>query len=190
MVDGKGPLPDSNLEVLAWIGIGLTVVAAFTVFSGLDAQVEYIATAPGDYLLSSTGSGSGIYFTGDQIDLMNDASKNSLGIDAIGAERLYCGEVRNGNVRRFRLADIIESSTLTSVSGSCQAPVGVFVHSQPSGSEMLSEEDKDLESQVGYTCIQYSEIAVSPVTGKVNGLNCWQVVQDGESFEEISVYSN
>jgi len=185
--DGSGWRPDSRAELFADIVLVFLVALMFGFFTGLDAQVQYVATAPSDYFVG--GPSDGIEFTSESVELMNDVSSRSLGLDAVAAERLYCGEVRNGVVRDFRLADYIEDSTLTSVSGRCESPVDVWVHSQPSGSDELSEEDKSLESTgASYTCIQSSEIAVSPVTGELNGLTCWEIINYGESFELVSVY--
>jgi len=187
--DGKGWRPDTRAELFADIILVGFVALSFGFVSGLDAQVEYVATAPGDYFLPMEGGENSVYFTEDSVDLMNSASKNSLGSNAIGAERLYCGELRNSVTRNFRLADVIDDSTLTSVVGSCIDPVDIWVHSQPDGNSDLSREDKDLESTgASYTCIQYSEIASSPITGKLNGVNCWDIVANGASFEPVNVY--
>jgi hypothetical protein len=187
LVDGAGPLPDSKLETLAYTGIFLFAVLLFGFFTGLDSQVNYIVTAPDDYFLSESSSNS-IYFSQTQVDLMNSVSERSVGFDAVADERLYCGEVRNKQVASFRFADSIESGSLTSVKGSCFEPVDIFVHSQPGGSNGLSMEDKDLESEVGYTCVQFQEISVSPVSYRLNGLNCWKVVDGGEGFDRVEVF--
>jgi len=188
--DGKGWRPDSRMELAADIVLVVLVVGAFTFFTGLDAQINYVASAPGDYMFSSAELDEGdLEMTKDDIDLLNSVNSRSLGSDAVASERLYCAELRSGVFRNLRLADRIDSSTLTSVRGGCVGQVDAWVHTQPSGSDSLSEEDKDLESTgVGYTCIQYSEIAVSPVSGKLNGLNCWEIIDEGASFEPVSVY--
>jgi len=184
--DGSGWRPDSRAELIADIALISLVALGFGFFTGLDAQVQYLATAPGDYVFNGE-SDEAVYFTSESVELMNDVGSRSVGFDAVAAERLYCGEIRNSVVRNFRLADFIQDSTLTSVKGSCQSPVDIWVHSQPSGSDELSEEDKELESDASYTCIQYSEVAVSPVSGNLNGLKCWSIVDQGQSFEEVPV---
>jgi hypothetical protein len=187
--DGKGWRPDSRIELLGYLVFGVLIVGAFGFFSGLDAEVEYIATAPGDYtgLFSSVSdSGESVTFTSEQVELLNSASKNSLGLNSIGSERSYCGGLRNGNVRKFRLADIIKSSDRTSISYACGEPFELSVHTHPSGSDRLSEEDKDISvPSLQVTCIQTSEISSSPITGKLNGISCYSV---GNNFEPVSVY--
>jgi hypothetical protein len=188
MVDGRGPLPDSNRETLFLLSLVVTVVFMFTFFSGLDRQVEYIVSTPVDYFSSVENSDEAVTFSNEDVDLMNEVSSRSLGSDAVAAERLYCGSVLNGNVRNFRLADIISDSTLTSVAGSCTGDIDIFVHSQPSGSDQLSQEDKDLESTgISYTCIQYAEITGSTVNNRLNGINCWKIIDEGQSFEPVPV---
>lgn len=168
-----------------WLVVGVIVVAvagAFATVPWLDAEVRYVATAPADYLSSPDAN---LTFTQEQIELLNEVSSRSLGFDAVAAERLYCGDVRDGRVRNLRLADRIDSSTLTSVSGECISRFGdvdLFIHTQPDGSSQLSEEDRDVESSIEYSCIQYAEIAVGP-RGSVGGLNCWQVDGVGESAD-------
>ena len=182
--DGGGFLPDTKAELTADIVIIGVVVFLFSFFTGLDAQVQYLATAPGDYLVS--GEDEGLEFTSDSIDLMNEVSSRSIGFDPVAAERLYCGEIRNGVVRNFRLADYIKDSDLTSVSGGCESPVDVWVHSQPSGNADFSEEDKDLESSgAEFTCVQYSEISSSLVNQRLGGISCYDISQ---GFEEVPVF--
>lgn len=188
--DGKGWRPDSRMELLADIVLAVLIIGAFGFSTGLDAQVQYLATAPSDYMFSSAELDEGdLEMTEEDIQLLNSVNARSLGSDAVASERLYCAELRNGVVRNLRLADRIDSSSLTSVAGGCLGTVDVFLHTQPDGSSQLSEEDKDLESTgVSYTCIQYSEIAASPVSGKLGGLNCWEIVDEGASFEPVDVY--
>lgn len=188
--DGKGFRPDSRLELLADVFLVVFVVGAFTFFTGLDAQVNYLASAPGDYVLSGTADSSDLRMTESDIDLLNSVNSRSLGSDAVASERLYCSELRNGVVRNLRLADRIDSSSLTSVAGGCIGSVDLFLHTQPDGSRELSQEDRDLESTgVDYTCIQYAEISASVVNGKLGGLNCWDIVDNGESFQPVDVYA-
>lgn len=186
--DGKDWRPDTVPE-LGFILFALIGFGSLLVFTGIDADIEYVAAAPGDYFIPDSGSEDDIYFRQSDVDLMNAASEQSLGSDAIGAERLYCGELRNGVTRNYRLADVIEDSTLTSVSGRCKSPVDIWTHSHPDGSGSLSEEDKDLESTgTSHKCIQYSEISASPVNNKLNGINCWKIEGDGESFKPVNTY--
>lgn len=192
MGGGFGFFDDWRENTFIVLVVVVVTSSAFVFFSGLDSQLEYMVSTPGDYF-SFTGNEnkSGVYFNQDDIELMNEVSSRSLGSDAVADERLYCGETTNQVVNDFRFADSIKGSSLTSVSGSCIKPVDIWVHSQPDGSSTLSEEDMDLESTgSSYTCIQYSEITVSPFTGKLNGLNCWDIVRDGSSFEMVDVYLN
>lgn len=186
--DGRGWRPDTYSElafvVFAVLGVGLTLV-----FTGLDAQIEYAATATSTYFsFTSDVPEDAVVFNQESVDLMNTVSERSLGADAVAAERLYCGEINNQNVFNFRLADTIEDSDIGSVSGSCVAPVDIWVHSQPDGSDELSQEDKDLESTgASYTCIQYESITSSPLNNRLNGINCWQINGNGESFSQVPV---
>lgn len=190
MVDGPGPLPDSNQELTAWIGIAVFVALIFGVFTGLDSQVDYALTSTSAYFsLNQDVPSEAVVFNQESVELMNEVSERSLGLDAVASERLYCGEIRNQQVLNFRLADSIEDSSLTSVSGSCTAPVDIWVHSQPDGSSELSQEDKDLESTgASYTCIQFEEIGSSPLNDKLQGINCWDIVGNGDEFEPVPVY--
>jgi hypothetical protein len=186
--DGRGWRPDSRMELAADIVLAVLIIGAFTFFTGLDAQINYIASAPEDYFLSSANTqDNSITFNQDQIELMNSASKNSLGSNTIGAERGFCGGIRNGNVRKFRLADIIQESDRTSISFACGQPFEIAVHSQPDGSSELSEEDRDMsgEAKVEVTCIQFSEISSSPLTSELYGISCFNPSND---FKEIPVY--
>lgn len=187
--DGGGALPDTGRELFFDL-VMLFSLSLLFVFTGLDAQVESAVEDTGTYFsFSSNVPDDGVVFDQEDVDLMNTVSERSLGVDAVAAERLYCGEVTNGRVTNFRLADTIDSSTLTSVSGSCIAPVDIFVHSQPDGSESLSEQDMDLESTgTSYTCIQYSEIVSSPFNSKLSGINCWEIVGNGEDFVRVPVF--
>jgi proteasome lid subunit RPN8/RPN11 len=64
----------------------------------------------------------------------------------------------------------------------------MFIHTQPDGSSQLSEEDRDLESaDIDYTCIQYAEVTESALSGDLGGINCWKVVDGGESFDRVDV---
>jgi len=187
VVDGEGPLPDSNWEVAAYISVGMSVALLFGFVSGLDAQVEYFVSAPGDYLSSSnTDAERAVVFSDENVELMNSVSENSLGSDSIGSERGFCGGLRNNTVYDFRLADIIKESSRDSISFACADPFDVAVHSQPDGVKQVSEEDKDLrgEAQITYTCVQWAEISKSPVSAGVYGLSCYDAVND---FEEIPV---
>lgn len=66
-----------------------------------------------------------------------------------------------------------------------------MVHSQPRFGDKLSDEDKsfDGEFQPDVSCIVFNEVVVSPVSGEVNGLRCWNVLGDGDdaSFSELEV---
>lgn len=166
-----------------WLFI-VSVAAIFVLWSGLDAQLAFAASAPLDYINEPDAD---LQFTQEQIELMNEVSARSVGFDAVADERLYCFDVRNGNVRNFRLADAIGDSGSTHVSGACftQFPseeVEGFLHTHPSGSDELSDEDRDIDADIRFTCLQFAEIAVSP-TGSVDGLRCWEVLEKGDPAE-------
>lgn len=159
-----------------WLYLGLAVVAIlfFSVFTTLDGQVRAVFRENFGYFSSPAAD---LTFTEEQINNMNWGSQTSLGFRPLGDERLYCFSVEDKRVSNLRFADRIGESDLASISGTCYDVFGEidgFVHSQPEGSNELSEEDKDLESDVSFTCIQHDEIVESP-TGKVSGLNCWEV---------------
>jgi hypothetical protein len=190
MVDGPGPLPDSWMELGAWFVLAMLVALTFGIFTGLDSQVDYALTSTSTYFtLNSDVPSDAVVFSNESVDLMNEVSARSLGVNPVASERLYCGEIRNQQVVDFRLADTIDDSSLTSVSGSCIGDVDLWTHSQPDGTSSLSEEDKDLESTgAKYTCIQFEEISTSPFNNRLNGINCWEIIGDGAGFEPVPVF--
>lgn len=194
MVDGSGPLPDSYQELAAWVGIGIFVVSIFAFSTTADAQIRFMITDTTNYFSASDSPKEGVAFTEQQISNMRWASVTSVSDSAFGDERLFCGFITSdGNVESIRLADDIISSEFDSVSGACRSRfpsqnINFFVHSQP-GSDELSDEDRDLETSVPYTCIVYEEMAISPVSSKVSGISCYEVVGNGESFSEVPVYA-
>lgn len=195
MVDGKGPLPDSRREIVFIGVIGLAIVGAFAYSTTLDAQVGHLATSPGSYFSVADSGTQGVTFTDTQIDRMRWASITSVGSSAFGDERLFCGSItETGKVESIRLADDIRLSEFDSVSGACisrfpSQDINFFVHSQP-GSEQLSSQDKKLETPVPFTCAIGFEMSVSPVSKRVDGISCYEVVGEGESFERVPVYAN
>jgi len=188
LVDGKGPLPDSNLEILSWISIGLLVAGGFVYFSGLDAQLEFMVSEPRNYfgLDGDFEQGSEVIFSQKDIDLMNTVTVNRLGANAVGGEVGFCGGVdSSGDVFDFRLAENLDTS-LTGVRFECVTPRSLTVHSQPFSSGDLSDEDKSFEGEFrpDVTCIQFAELSVSPVSGLVGGINCFDV---DNGFEDLEV---
>lgn len=153
--------------------IVLMVAGVFVFFSGLDSQLVFLLSSPRDYLVSNDFD---LEFKESQVDLLNAVNDRSLGVDAVASERLYCGRVRDGDVFDFRLADVIVESSLTGVRGACEGEVDLWLHTQPSGVGELSREDRDLEGRPEFTCIQFEEVVVSPVSGVLDGVNCWRVV--------------
>lgn len=194
MVDGEGPLPDSWIEAVTWIGALVAVTALFAFSTTADAQLRFLVSDASGYLSAGETSEKGVVFTEEQISRMRWASITSVGDSAFGDERLFCGSITDdGRVESIRLADDIRSSEIDSVSGACvsrfpQQDINFFTHSQP-GSTMLSDEDKDLKSPVPYTCAIGFEMAVSPVSNRVNGISCYEVVDGGEEFIEVPVYA-
>jgi len=191
--DGSGPAPDSWTEAVTWVG-ALLGITALLVFTGLDAQIQYMVSEPGLYFSgilsfgsSSVGDVEKVVLTDEAVSGMNFASSNSLGYDSIGSERGYCSGLReDGTVYDFRLADDIESSSRTSIVFSCGTPRELTVHSQPGFSGQPSEEDMSFsgEFQPEISCIQFREITVSPFNSKVSGINCWST-ENG--FNEVPV---
>lgn len=187
--DGKGPLPDSMLELVADIGLILFVGLAFSYFTGLDAQVSYALESPSSYFsVSDSIQGEEIVLDQTEIDLLNSASKNRIGTN-VGDEIGFCGGIRsNGQVYDLRLAEGLETQR-DSVRFSCSSPRNFIVHTQPYSGE-LSDEDKDFggEFRPNVTCIVYEELAVSPLNSRVGGINCWSVPSSGTTgFEELVV---
>jgi len=184
-LDPKKKIVLGKAMMLVGIVAGIVITVFYTPVSGqaaflLEDTTAYISERPDD---------ADLIFPQEQVDTMNTVGQFSLGYGAFASERMYCFTVTDGLVTRFRLADYIEDSDLRSVSGGCVGNVDGFVHTQPDGFTRLSEEDKDLETDVEYTCIQYREIAESPVSGQVNGVTCWQVSGslDDPAFEEVEV---
>lgn len=190
MVDGPGPLPDSWAEVLTLVFVGFGVVLVFGFYTGLDAQVAYAVGSPGQYFVSNTSSDTeSLALSSEQVGDINFASKNRIGVASMGDEIGLCGGVRNsGKVFNLRLAEGFEETSRTGVTFSCVEPRSVVMHSQPDYSSRLSPEDRsfDGEFQPQYSCIVYGELAVSPVSGEVGGINCWSVRSGGE-FSRVSV---
>lgn len=174
-------------EDYLFLVLGAVALLLIVVFvTPVDSHARFALEDTEAYFIGET-TGDALVFDQADVDLMNAASMFSLGSDPIGSERLYCGNVVDRKVTRFRLADRIVNSTLTRVAGGCVEPVEVFVHSQPFGSSQLSEEDRALESMVGYTCIQYGEIVRSPVSGEVGGVNCWDIQYGGSGPEFVPI---
>lgn len=192
--DGKGWRPDTRKELAGYMVFGLVIAGAFAYSTSLDAQARYLVTDAPSYF-SVADSSEGVTFSETDIDRMRWASITSVGSGAFGDERLFCGSItESGSVESIRLADDIRLSEYDSVSGACRSrfpsqDINFFVHSQP-GSDSLSEEDMELETQVPYTCIVYEEMAISPVSREVDGINCWEVVNNGQEFEPVSVYAS
>jgi hypothetical protein len=166
---------------------------AFLYFSGLDAQVEYALSSPGQYFSTSNTNESveRVVLTDEAVSGLNFVSKNSIGVDSVGSERGFCSGLRSdGTVYDFRLADGIESSSRQSITFSCVEPRDLVLHSQPSGVSDLSQEDMDFEGELlpDVTCIQFGEVVSSPLNSRVSGVDCWDVVDGGDSFVEIRVF--
>lgn len=177
LADGKGVMPDSWREAFGYV-IVIVFWGGLLVFTGVDAQIEYALTSPGSYFgLSVVDSPeeSTIVFTSEQVDGLNFATKNRIGINPIGDEIGLCGGIRDGvDVYNLRVAEGFSSTSPTSVTFSCALPRDLTVHSQPGFSDGFSEEDLDYrgEFRPEVSCIQFREAVASPVSGKVSGLNC------------------
>lgn len=159
----------------------ILIVSSTTTF---DAQLRSLFSSQ---TFSVAASEEKIIFDQEDIDFMNQASVTSLGGTAVADERLYCMVIDGNRVTNLRLSDQIYDSSLTSVSGACFDVLGTidgFTHTQPGFSGALSDEDKRIESDIDYTCIQYDEI-VTTVTGNIYGINCWKIEND--QFNEIEV---
>jgi hypothetical protein len=189
--DGSGPLPDSGWEVAAWVVICITIAGAFAFFSGLDSQAYFLLTAPGDYLLSADGATEGEYLevSDEQIEFLNAVSRRSVGLDSVAGEKVFCADARNGVIRDVHTADFVSSSTTRSVSAGCVGNPDVIIHTQPAGSAQLSAEDKSFSNEFvpEVTCIQFAEVAASPLSGQITGLRCWRVERGGDAFVQVTV---
>lgn len=178
---------DSREDWFFIITAALLVTVFFASTPNLDSQVRFAVSDFQAYMFGNQQDAE-VVFTSGGVEKMNTISSGSLGSSPTSGERLYCGSVVNGQVTRFRLADFIEETSLTGVAGSCRN-ADIFVHSQPAGSQQLSEEDRDLESQgVSFTCVQFDKVVESPVSGEVSGINCWDINKQGAtSFEMVEV---
>lgn len=185
MVDGSGPLPDSNQELLAWIGIAVFVAVTFGFFTGLDAQVNYLVSAPGDYFLSNSEEDT-VVFSQEDVNGLNFASSNRVGFDSIGDEIGFCAGIRSNSVYDLRVADGFEETSRTSVTFNCAMPRSLVIHTQPDFSEGFSPEDLDYKDEFTpeVSCILYREATISPVSGKISGLNCMDV-SSGENVVPV-----
>lgn len=187
MVD-KPFVPD-HPEDWIYIGLALSIaVIGFSYFTTLDGQARALYRENIGYFSSPEAN---LTFNEEQVDRLNWGSQSSVGFEAVGDERLYCLVVNDGIVSNVRFADTIEESDRVSISGACYDQFGDvdgFIHTQPDGSDELSDEDKNLESATQYSCIQYDEIVESP-TGKVSGLKCWDIsgTLNDPIFTEIEV---
>lgn len=192
--DGTGPAPDSWIEAVAWFGVVLGITALFAFSTTADAQLRFLVSDAPSYLSAAESPEKGVTFTEEQISRMRWASITSVGGSAFGDERLFCGSITDsGVVESIRLADDIRSSEIDSVSGACASrfpgqDINFFTHSQP-GSVQLSEEDRNLETPVPYTCAIGFEMAISPINSRVSGISCYEVLDGGESFVEVPVYA-
>lgn len=174
---------DSKEDVL-YLSLGIIAILAFTFYGSLDAQLRAVYREKTGYFSTPEAE---LTFTEEQINNINWGSQTSLGVDPVGDERLYCLVVDEGVVSNVRPVDDIRESQYGSISGACYdiyGSVDGFVHTQPEGISSLSEEDKDLEGDIDYTCIQFDEIVKSP-TGVVSGLNCW--MPENGDFRPIEV---
>lgn len=190
-------IPDHPEDAL-WIFLGalvaLTAVAATT---NLDSEFGYFLNNPADFMSSPDSDNGSIVFSESQAGNLNWASQRSLGFSAVADERLYCFELKEDSnvVDTLVPVDNLEGSNRKSVEGKCFSSgdlesIDGFIHTQPDYNGELSEEDKSMESQVPYTCIQSAEIA-DGLQGDAKGLSCWKVEYgfdgEAESFTEIEV---
>lgn len=189
--DGGGFMPDTKAELLADVIVVAAIVFLFSFFTGLDAQVAYAVSSPGSYFFSSVDKDSSnvLFLNEDQLDNINFATKNRIGVASLGEEIGMCaGVMENGRISMLRPAEGFKNTSRSSVTFSCSKPRELIIHSQPSYSSKLSAEDKSFkgEFQPEYSCIVFSELAASPVTGRVGGLNCWSIGEGGE-FTSVPV---
>jgi len=185
-----------SLQDLIHLFIGIVLLAGVVGFAlasnpHVDAQYRFVLREGLDAF--GDNESADLTFTGKQSEMINSVSSTSYGPDPVGDERLFCMKVDDGVVTELRFADNISESTQTSISGSCtnlysSNEFDGFLHTQPSYSDELSDEDKDLESSIDYTCIAFDSIV--KVGGEVGGLKCWEVTDSKDSgygFEEIEV---
>lgn len=180
-------LPDTKFEIaFIVIAFGSALLLA-GLYTPVDAWAVFFVEDTEAFLFSSDIE-SELAFEQEDIVFANRHAQFSLGSGAFAAERLFCFEEVTGKVTKFRSADIVEGSTLTSVSGGCTGDVNGFIHTHPNGERDLSQEDRDVESsELEWTCIMYREISVSPISGEVGGLDCYQVPEAGSNAQFSSV---
>jgi len=177
LADGRGVMPDSWRELLGY-AVVVVFLGGVLVFTGVDAQIEYAVTDPGTYFglsVSDSPQEDTIVFTNQQVDGLNFATKNRIGINPVGDEIGLCGGIRDsGSVYDLRVAEGFSSTSPTSVKFSCALPRDLTVHSQPGFTERFSDEDLSYQGEFRpvFSCIQFREAVVSPVSGRVSGLNC------------------
>jgi proteasome lid subunit RPN8/RPN11 len=88
--------------------------------------------------------------------------------------------------------DDINVSERHRISGRCITQFGIGfagdIHTHPGYNCELSDEDRSLQVDRQYRCVQCDEVLVGP-TGDVGGLACWKVSEttDGYSFQEVEV---
>lgn len=157
--------------------------------SHFDAQTRFVMREGLDAF--DDGQAPVLTFPVEEVEELNDVGAASIGYNAAD-ERLFCMKVEDKVVTRLRLVDEISKSKHDAVAGSCStlfSPTEFdgFVHTQPRFHGKLSKEDKDLESDIKWTCIMYDQIV--RLEGEVGGLNCWKVVNtpDGQEFEPVEV---
>ncbi|MDY6778586.1 MAG: hypothetical protein SVU32_08015 [Candidatus Nanohaloarchaea archaeon] len=158
-------------------------------YTTLDGHIRFLTQDAAGYFASVNTSSAGIVFTENQVQHLNWANRNSLGLGAVADERLYCLTVVNSVVSRVKPVDDIRTSQVDQVSGRCIQHFGTvdgFLHTHPDHVCRLSQEDRDMPRSTDVTCVQCGEVVVSP-TGAVSGLRCWQEL-DGELAEiEVAV---
>jgi len=177
---------DWREDVVILVAAALVTVAAFVLIPSLDGQARFLFRDTGAYL-GGDGGAADITFTEEQVDMLNRVNEPSLG-NAIADERLYCGQLRDGEVLNVDLVHDITESSVRSIAGECKSrfgPTDFTLHTHPNGDTALSEEDKSGVAGLDFVCVQADEIAVSPVSGEIGGVQCYDT--DDFSRETLAV---
>lgn len=185
MVDS--PLPDGDdwwMETLLLVAVALSVVAVWMMNPALVFELQ----ARGQQALSFADSGT--------VDELEISKSDAEFMNRLYRERThevgYCGMVTDRKIDIWT-GDTINASGSHIVFSTSNCPFrpDALIHSHPSGSIELSEQDKEtfLDSDLGYSCIHGGPISTESSSSAVN-LRCYKKPESGDMddrFPEIPV---
>ncbi|WP_276273565.1 hypothetical protein [Haloarcula litorea] len=187
-------LLEVTLEDWIYLGFAAVLVSGGFVYtmytnSNFDAQTRFVMREGLDAF--DDGQAPVLTFPAEEIEELNNVGAASIGYNAAD-ERLFCMKVEDKEVTRLRLVDDITKSKHDAVAGRCStlfssAPFDGILHTHPDFNQRLSEEDKDLESDLDWSCLMYDQVV--QLEGEVGGLKCWKIVDtpDGHEFEPVEI---